>query len=37
MDKEKKLLSTHYKNLKQHFKKLQNYQYGLDYFFSEHN
>ena len=27
----------HLKNLKQHFKKLQKYQYGLDYLFNEHN
>ena len=25
------------KNLKKHFKKLQKYQYGLDYLFNEHN
>ena len=27
----------HLKNLKKHFKKLQKYQYGLDYLFNEHN
>ena len=27
----------HLKNLKKHFKKLQKYQYGIDYLFNEHN
>ena len=27
----------HLKNLKKHFKKLQKYQYGMDYLFNEHN
>ena len=27
----------HLKNFKKHFKKLQKYQYGLDYLFNEHN
>ena len=27
----------HFKDLKKHFKKLQKYQYGLDYLFNEHN
>ena len=30
-------MSMHLKNLKKHFKKLQKYQYGLDYLFNEHN
>ena len=27
----------HLKNLKKHSKKLQKYQYGIDYLFNEHN
>ena len=27
----------HLKNLQKHFKKLQKYQYGIDYLFNEHN
>ena len=27
----------HLKNLKKHFKKLQKYQYGIDYLLNEHN
>ena len=27
----------HLKNLKKYFKKLQKYQYGIDYLFNEHN
>ena len=27
----------HLQNLKKHFKKLQKYQYGIDYLFNEHN
>ena len=27
----------HLKNFKKHFKKLQKYQYGMDYLFNEHN
>ena len=37
VDRYLKNISKHLLGLKKHFKKLQEYQYGIDYLFNEHN